>query len=125
MKLINMKIKNIGLLLLLLLFSFFVFYVRSYYNNTKIEQSCSYYNMIESLKFNDKRSARFYSKQILNASFKTVYYDLALLLMYKEIKEKKKDKKIFRFCRKIVKDKKLGLTNVVEECNKFLYKNSN
>ncbi|HIH2763128.1 MAG TPA: hypothetical protein ACYCC3_00440 [Candidatus Azoamicus sp.] len=118
-----MKIKNISLVIILLFLIFFSVFKYSYSNN-KLEQSYYYFNMIESLKLNDKRNARFYAKQILNSSYKTVYYEYALLLMYEEFKEKKKNKKCFQFCEKFVKNRKLGLTNVIEECNKYLYKNS-
>lgn len=117
-----MKIKNINLLIIVVFFIFFfVFYIKYNYNNIRTEQSYYYYNMIESLKFNDKRNARFYAKQIVDLSYNTVYSDLALSLIYEELKDKKKDKKIFQFCKKKIKNKKLGLINVVEECNKFLY----
>lgn len=48
--------------------------------------------MIESLSCNDKRNAKFYAKQVVNLSHHTVYYDLASLLIYEELKAKKKIK---------------------------------
>lgn len=120
-----MKIKDIGLLIILsCCLSFIVFHVRYNYINIKVQQSYYYYNMIDSLKINDNISCRFYAKQILKSSYKTIYYDLAFLLLYEELKVKKKNKKIVYFCEKIVKKKKLGLINVSEECNKILYKNT-
>lgn len=120
-----MKIKDIGLLIILSCFlSFIVFHVRYNYINIKVQQSYYYYNMIDSLKINDNISCRFYAKQILKSSYKTIYYDLAFLLLYEELKVKKKNKKIVYFCEKIIKKKKLGLINVSEECNKILYKNT-
>ncbi|HIH2763443.1 MAG TPA: hypothetical protein ACYCDB_00500 [Candidatus Azoamicus sp.] len=79
--------------------------------------------MIHSLKSNDKRNTRYYAKHILNLPSKTVYYDLALLFLYEDMKEKNKDRKILNFCKKTIKNKKLELNNVIEECNEMLYKN--
>lgn len=114
-----MKIKKISVLILLF---FFVWYILYYYNNIKIKQSYFYYDMIESLKINDVRSARFYAKQILNSYGNTIYKDLAKLFIYNDLKSKCKDKRILQFCEKNIKNENSGLKDVVRECDNFLHK---
>lgn len=117
-----MKSKSISILVLLL---FFCFYILYYCNNIKVKQAYFYYDMIESLKVNDIRSARFYAKSILNSYRYTDYKNLARLFIYNDLKCRDKNKKILQFCKKTVKMKNSGLNDVIRECDNFLYEKNN
>lgn len=100
-----------------------IFYVSYHYNNVKLDQSYLAYNMIDSLSSNEKKYSKYYAKKVLNMCyFNNFYSDLSLLLIYEDFKEKNKEKKILKICKKIVKKKRLLLNDIGNECDKILRK---